>query len=76
MRRSIASFAMLVVLLSFMLFGATTYSAEPIKIGFNLEMTGPVAGYGQMGWEGAQLIKELVPMEVLGRPVQFVLVDN
>ncbi len=76
MRRSIASFAMLVVLLSFMLFGAITYSAEPIKIGFNLEMTGPVAGYGQMGWEGAQLIKELVPMEVLGRPVQFVLVDN
>ena len=76
MRRSIASFAMLVVLLSFMLFGATTYSAEPIKIGFNLEITGPVAGYGQAGWEGAQLIKELVPMEVLGRPVQFVLLDN
>jgi len=75
-RRSIASFAMLVILLSFMLFGATTYSAEPIKIGFNFEITGAVAGYGQMGWEGAQLIKELVPMEVLGRPVQFVLVDN
>ncbi|HXL04989.1 MAG TPA: ABC transporter substrate-binding protein [Bacillota bacterium] len=76
MRRSIASFTMLIVLLSFMMFGTTTYSAEPIKIGFNLEMTGAVAGYGQMGWEGAQLIKELVPLEVLGRPVQFVLVDN
>lgn len=76
MRRSIASFTMLIVLLSFMLFGVTTYSAEPIKIGFNLEITGAVAGYGQMGWEGAELIKELVPLEVLGRPVQFVLVDN
>ncbi len=48
---------------SFMLFGVTTYSAEPIKIGFNLEITGAVAGYGQMGWEGAQLMKELVPLK-------------
>ncbi len=76
MRRSITSFTILIVLLSFMLFGVTTYSAEPIKIGFNLEITGAVAGYGQMGWEGAQLMKELVPLEVLGRPVEFVLVDN
>lgn len=76
MRMSIASFTVFVILLSFMLFGVTTYSAEPIKIGFNLEITGPVAGYGQMGWEGAQLMRELMPMEVLGRPVEFVLVDN
>ncbi len=76
MRRSIVSFAMSIVLVSFMLFGVTTYSAEPIKIGFNFEMTGPVAGYGQMGWEGAELMKDLIPLEVLGRPIQFVLVDN
>ncbi len=76
MRRSIISLSISIVLFSFMLFGAITYSAEPIKIGINLEMTGAVAGYGQMGWEGVQLIKELVPLEVLGRPVRFVLIDN
>lgn len=76
MRRSVISFTVFTVLLSFMLFGVTTYSADPIRIGFNLEITGAVAGYGQMGWEGAQLVREFVPMEVLGRPVEFVLVDN
>ena len=76
MRRSIISLSISIVLFSFMLFGVITYSAEPIKIGINLEMTGAVAGYGQMGWEGVQLIKELVPLEVLGRPVRFVLIDN
>ncbi len=49
---------------------------EPIVIGFNLEMTGQVAAYGQAGWEGANLIKEIVKPEVLGRPVVFRLLDN
>ncbi|MDI3279922.1 MAG: ABC transporter substrate-binding protein [Bacillota bacterium] len=67
------------VLLAGLLVLALTGSAlavEPIKIGLNLEMTGAVAAYGQMGYEGLQLIQELVKPEVLGRPVQLVLMDN
>lgn len=73
MRRFILSCVLVVALVST---GAVAYSAEPIKIGFNLAMTGGVSAYGQMAWEGANLIKELVKPEVLGRPVEFVLVDN
>ena len=49
---------------------------EPIRIGVNLEMTGAVAAYGQMGWEGIQTIRSLGYDTVLGRPVELILVDN
>ncbi|MGE5592296.1 MAG: ABC transporter substrate-binding protein [Betaproteobacteria bacterium] len=73
MRRFILCFVLVIALVSL---GAVAYSAEPIVIGFNLEMTGQVAAYGQAAWEGVNLIKELVKPEVLGRPVVFKLLDN
>lgn len=73
MKRLLIYSIVLTLLLSL---GITASCAEPIKIGLNLEMTGGTAAYGQMGYEGLQLIQELVKPEVLGRPVQFVLVDN
>jgi len=66
----------LAVVIAMFLSVTTVWSAEPIKIGLNLEMTGATAAYGQMAYEGLELIQELVKPEVLGRPVQLVLVDN
>ncbi|MEW6045270.1 MAG: ABC transporter substrate-binding protein [Bacillota bacterium] len=55
---------------------AAASAAEPIKIGLNLEMTGAVAAYGQQGYEGIQVLQKMMKLEALGRPVEFVLVDN
>jgi branched-chain amino acid transport system substrate-binding protein len=44
-------------------------------IGAYLPMTGNVAAYGQMGWEGVLLAKKMEP-EVLGRPVELRLTDT
>lgn len=60
----------------FGLLAAPAAAQEPIRIGVNLEMTGAVAAYGQMGWEGLQVIRSLGYDTVLGRPVELVLVDN
>ncbi len=75
MRRFILSCVLAAALVAV---GAVAYSAEqpPIVIGFNLEMTGQVAAYGQAGWEGVNIIKDIVPPEVLGRKVVFSLLDN
>lgn len=40
---------------------------ETVKIGANLEITGGVAAYGQMIWEGVNIAKEVVGDEVLGK---------
>jgi branched-chain amino acid transport system substrate-binding protein len=54
---------------------AVVYAAEPIVIGAYLSMTGNVAAYGQMGWDGITIAKKMQP-EVLGRPVEVKLVDT
>lgn len=60
-----------------LLFGGVSFAAEDvIRIGANLEMTGAVAAYGQMIWEGINLIREIVGDTVLGKKVELVLVDN
>ncbi len=50
-------------------------AAEPIVIGVYEPMTGPYAAGGQMTMEGVYLAHEQVK-EVLGRPIELVLVDN
>ena len=55
---------------------APVYGQDTVKIGANLEMTGSVAAYGQMINEGVQLIMEIVGTEVLGKKIEYVLVDN
>lgn len=49
--------------------------AQPIKIGVFEPMTGPSAAGGEMTVEGIELALELKP-EVLGRPVEIIVVDN
>jgi len=72
LKRFVCYLLALVLVLSF---SVTVSAQETIKLGANLEMTGAVAAYGQMIWEGALLAQEMVP-EVLGKPVEFILVDN
>jgi branched-chain amino acid transport system substrate-binding protein len=52
------------------------FGQDTVKIGANLEMTGSVAAYGQMINEGVELIMDIVGTEVLGKQVEYVLVDN
>lgn len=51
------------------------WAAEPVVIGAYLPMTGVVAAYGQMGWDGITVAKKMEP-QVLGRPVELKLVDT
>jgi branched-chain amino acid transport system substrate-binding protein len=64
-------FLAILLLVSVPVFGQDTF-----KIGANLEMTGSVAAYGQMINEGVELIRDIVGTEVLGKQVEYVLVDN
>ncbi|MEJ5347699.1 MAG: ABC transporter substrate-binding protein [Desulfosoma sp.] len=48
---------------------------ETIKIGAYLPMTGAVAAYGQMEWDGIQIANEMKPT-VLGKKIELVLVDT
>lgn len=46
-----------------------------IKIGVVLPMTGGIAAFGEMSWQGIELAHEMYP-EVLGEKIDLVLVDN
>jgi branched-chain amino acid transport system substrate-binding protein len=48
---------------------------DTIKIGAFLPMTGAVASYGQMEWDGLQIAKAMQPT-VLGKKIELVLVDT
>ncbi len=54
---------------------AHAFAAEPVVLGAYLSMTGNVAAYGGMGWDGITIAKKMEP-EVLGRPVEVKLVDT
>ncbi|MCF8034016.1 MAG: ABC transporter substrate-binding protein [Desulfarculaceae bacterium] len=47
----------------------------PVVVGAVLPMTGAVAAYGQMAWNGVKLAHQMRPT-VNGRPVKLVLADN
>ncbi|MCA1906047.1 MAG: ABC transporter substrate-binding protein [Desulfarculus sp.] len=50
-------------------------AAEPVKLGLLLPITGSNAPYGQNALRGFKLAQEARPT-VLGRPVEYVVVDN
>jgi len=50
-------------------------AAEPINIGALLPMTGSVAAFGQMAWDGINTARQIEP-EALGRPVEIKLADT
>jgi len=59
-----------------LLVSVPVFGQDTVKIGANLEMTGSVAAYGQMINEGVELIMDIVGTEVLGKQIEYVLVDN
>ena len=67
--------AVLVVLGWVVLFSLAVFAADPVKIGVYEPMTGSMAAGGQQTMEGVTLAHEL-RKEVLGRPIEIVLVDN
>ncbi len=67
----------LVALMGLALFGTSgpAVAQDTIKIGVYLPMTGAVAAYGQMEWDGIQIANEMRP-KVLGKKIELVLVDT
>ncbi len=63
----------IVVVLS--LLGGIGWTAEVIKIGAFLPMTGSVAAYGQDAWSGIQIAREMKGM-ILGKNIELVLADT
>jgi len=63
------------VLAVVMMLALAMFAVDPIVIGVFEPMTGPYAAGGQLTMEGITLAAEQVK-EVLGRPVELVLVDN
>ena len=58
--------------------GGNTQEGDTIKIGLNLELSGPVAGYGTQEKEGVELAVEKINAEggILGKDVELVVKDN
>lgn len=80
MFKKFGSLLLVAILISTLLTGCggaqeTGSDTGPIKIGVFEPMTGASAAGGQMTVEGIELANELMP-EVLGRPVELVIVDN
>lgn len=50
-------------------------ASEPINVGALLPMTGSVAAFGQMGWDGIQTARKIQP-HALGRPIELKLADT
>lgn len=71
------SYLALIVVLSVALFGFAGIGTaqDTIKLGAYLPMTGAVAAYGEMEWNGIQIAREMEP-EVLGKKVDVKLVDT
>ena len=65
----------ILVLAVVLLLGFVLFAVDPIVVGVFEPMTGPYAAGGQLTMEGITLAAEQVK-EILGRPVELVLVDN
>jgi branched-chain amino acid transport system substrate-binding protein len=68
----------LMAMASTALFGGPAMAADPIKIGFAMQLTGPLAGNGKAALLGAQIWAEEVNQAggLLGRPVELVFYDD
>ncbi|MGV8075216.1 MAG: ABC transporter substrate-binding protein [Syntrophobacteraceae bacterium] len=65
----------LVLLLVFLGFSGSCPAQDTIKFGAYLPMTGSVAAYGEMEWNGIEIAREMEP-EVLGLKIDVKLVDT
>ncbi len=69
--KALVSTAVVALLLT----AGSAFAAEPIKLGVYLPLTGQNAFGGQLELDGVKLAHKEMP-EVLGRPVELVVVDN
>lgn len=73
--RKVYVFSLLVFVFAF----AFSAQISEVKIGAGWEMTGPIAGFGQMSWDGVKLAMKLRPTVRIADkdiPVKVVLLDN
>ena len=58
--------------------GAQTPTGEPIKIGFSMSLTGPLAANGKQALLGAKIWEEEINAKggLLGRPVKLIYYDD
>ncbi|WP_315838425.1 amino acid ABC transporter substrate-binding protein [Bradyrhizobium prioriisuperbiae] len=61
-----------------MMWGGAALAADPIKIGFAMQLTGPLAGNGKAALLGAQIWADEVNKAggLIGRPVELVVYDD
>jgi branched-chain amino acid transport system substrate-binding protein len=76
-RKEVAVRRLLVGVAALALLAGLAAAQEPIKIGVLVEFTGGCAAYGQYAKRALELVREtgIVPLEVLGRPVELVYYD-
>src|SRR5581483_6346248 len=57
---------------------AAAQSKDPIKIGFGMALTGPLAGFGKQALLGAKIWEEETNAKggLLGRPVKIIYYDD
>jgi branched-chain amino acid transport system substrate-binding protein len=79
-RRVFVGFAAAIGAAAFLLSGATAQapSGEPIKIGFSMSQTGPLAGNGKQALLGMKIWEEETNAKggLLGRPVKLIYYDD
>jgi hypothetical protein len=51
----------LIAILACLMMAAPAFSAEPVALGAYLSMTGNVAAYGGMGWDGISIARKMEP---------------
>lgn len=51
-------------------------AAEEIKAGVVMPLSGAVAGYGQAGFRGLEIMQALVPQNSKGDSLKFIILDN
>lgn len=73
------NFLTMMMVLAFVFCGmvgqGVTADTDTIKLGAYLPMTGAVAAYGQMEWDGIQIAKEMEP-KVLDKTIEVILIDT
>src|SRR6266571_1429797 len=59
-------------------FGSSAQAQEPIKIGFSMSLTGPLAANGKQALLGMQIWEEEINAKggLLGRPVKLIYYDD
>ncbi len=67
--------AYFILLMALVVFSTLSFSEGVVKIGVALPMTGNIASFGEMVYQGIELANKMFP-DVLGMKVELILADN